>query len=175
VACTTFCVFRSNGEVDPAVERVNQAIAESQELLFLSADVALIADIANINPDAAALLYALTRRSETPSLGLPMSGDGGATVLFTASAVVEMMQEGATAERTISKSRPISQKDWSSRTKYEVTKHKDGKGLLLLRHRLVDKADTEMEAPHPDIAVELKWIPTGRAGYWKAVNWSLKE
>lgn len=151
------------GEADLSVE--------SEDILFINVSSEVVRSFACTNPDAAQILVFLGQRSRAVPASVPANGDATAERLSTCASVLFSISSGYSEQPFQALLREMNKttNEYSSVT-WNLRRHGGDRGTLILRHRIVDPASKSIRAIYPDVEVELKWIATGPAGYWEAIQ-----
>lgn len=152
---------------------LEQQVADKQpksERLFVQVSDSIVRTVANVNPDVAVQLYALSVFSAQGAPAMPMSGDGGAKGMFSPAALDALLMDKTLSAPLDAYMLPVPIGGATSQTRYAVTKTK-GSAYMLMSHRLIDDRNVEVGSPYPDIKLDLQWIATGAAGYWQVISW----
>lgn len=165
IVCLAFCP--GGDRLIKAADR--ESMFAGEERLFLQVDASALSNLGVQNPEAAALLHYLSVNSLKPEVPLSTRGQTHGNGLFNSLSLSELLRDGSSPESVAERKEPIETEGLVSTVKYEMIKHSGDTATMRIRHRLTDPSNVEVKKLYPDVAGVLRWISTGRAGYWRLV------
>jgi len=139
------------------------------EILALKVPTGLIKSLACVNPEVAQMLLLIGASSE--GIPLPATGEGRAEKLLSCGAVMASIADPLWADISpMLRAIPANEGE-SSQVKWALQYQDDGRGVIHMKHRLLDDRQKEAKALYPDIDVAVELVRQGRARYWRALSW----
>jgi hypothetical protein len=174
--CWNFCVPPAPQDGQASVVAPTQtvqvsAVDTSERILFIETPVALIRALAYVNPEAAEILYVMNMRSRESPNYMPTIGHGTATKLMSPEALELQLTSKASDEAFKALLKEIPAPGTLSKATWTLGKAPGGVASLTLTHRVLNAAEEELPRLYPDIKISLRWVATGKSGYWQAIRW----
>jgi hypothetical protein len=120
-------------------------------------------------------LFLLSLFSERGAPAMAMSGEGNFTRMQTARSVEALMRDRGASDAPNKLTNALPQDVERLSTRYTVAKLPGSRAVMRLSMRLMNRDGLEISPPNPDITVDLQWVRSGKAGYWRAVSWRLTQ